>query len=422
MEKNFSVIKGGKEADRSIERREFISGFATDTRLMGVVGMELHWKVYENADGDPADPAGSSSSGESLEQIFYLDCESRNIDSYTECYGQDDIGLQRERIRLVSALGGNIVPITEKEARFMVQSYSGIRDGGRLPEGGTDYTFLLFPMQTVSQAEYDDLASRLCCDIKSANYAVNYYLMRQATPDMRGSAYMAGKVHFSNPEEIKPTDIPEITFPKVFGGAPSTLCVNKISHDKEDPHTYTAESLTERRDGYYITHTSMTISDWPCRVTDAEVTADFHVTDVEAAMIMRRPEFIAVCRVSPGDAGFQPSFSAFSASFTETRYDSGSLYMKFRSDNNHVGKDVYRLNDDIEALYFKTDSDQIVIMAYSADEASLAEFNLIAALIRCDIYTDMRFEFPEPIMYEFIESGFDDFGEFLDFIKNGPIE
>ena len=63
-------------------------------------------------------------------------------------------------------------------------------------------------------------------------------------------------------------------------------------------------------------------------------------------------------------------------------------------------------------------SNQIIIMGFNSNTASLAEFHLISALLHCEIYTENRYEFPEPVLYEFVNSGFDDFNEFLDFITD----
>ena len=418
MKPELSVLRGGntKPMTRSARKYRYVSGYATDTRLMGVVGMELTWKVSENP-LDPGEPPVI------FRQIFYLDCEDQYIDTYYECYGEDDFSLRRERIRLVAALGGNLVPIKEKEARFLIQSYSGMTgDNSRLPEGASSYTFLLFPEQTLSQKDYDALSARICGEIATPNYAVNYYLMRCASLDDRGCAYMHGEAVFPDPEEICPPDMPATDRDRIFPES-STLYQNRISHSHDEPDLYQSESLTERPGkGYFITNCALTISDRPLRINHAEVISEFHITDIEASMIMKRPEFISICQLSSVDEYFHSSFAAFTAPFTETEYDNGRLFIRYKSSNAHVGNRLYRLNDDMEATYFITDQNQIIIMGYTSEEASLAEFNLIAALLHCDIYTENRYEFPEPVLYEFINSGFEDFHEFLDFITDNEEE
>ncbi len=414
MKPELSVLTGGRKrpANRSIKNYRYVAGFATDTRLMGVIGMELTWTFFDQVNSSENEPV-------LFRQIFYLDCEDRFIDTYYESYGPDDAALRKERNRLVASLGGSFVPVSEKEARFLIQSYSGITGSSiRLPEGGSSYTFLLFPEQTLTQSEYDALASRICGEIATPYFAVNYYLMRCASLDERGIAYMQGSVRFPDPDRIHPSDQPISLQDRLFDKS-ATLYQNTIRHSHENADLYQSEALTERSDGaYFITNCSLTISDKPLLVSHAEAVSEFRITDIEAAMILKHPEFISICVLSAEDAYFRSSFSSFTAYFTETAYESGRLYVKYRNHNGHAGNRVFRLNDDVEAAYFLTDTLQIIVMGYTSEEASLAEFNLIAALLHCDIYTENRYEFPEPVLYEFMNSGIDDFNEFLDFITD----
>ena len=64
----FTVIKGGSEPD--FGTRRFLSAYITDTRLMGVVGLQIHWERLE--DGGAAD----------FYQLFYYDAEEYGLDSY----------------------------------------------------------------------------------------------------------------------------------------------------------------------------------------------------------------------------------------------------------------------------------------------------------------------------------------------------
>ena len=59
---NFKLIKGGAEEPKitSLENRRFVSAFVTDTRLMGVVALSFHWKIF------------SSEVWEDFYQFFYL--------------------------------------------------------------------------------------------------------------------------------------------------------------------------------------------------------------------------------------------------------------------------------------------------------------------------------------------------------------
>ena len=77
MEHNrFTLIKGGNES--GFEQRRFVSAEITDTRLMGVVGLHIHWEVKEAGDWN------------SFHQFFYFDAEEYGLDSYRSYRGEDE--------------------------------------------------------------------------------------------------------------------------------------------------------------------------------------------------------------------------------------------------------------------------------------------------------------------------------------------
>ena len=180
MKPNFTVIRGGKSLSPECRGRKFVSGYATNTRLMGVIGLELKWDVVED------------SQVKTLNQIFYLDAEEFGLESYTEAYGDNPHLIAAERRRLIGALGGSVVPVTEEEARFLIQSYVKINKKFKqeLAEGYENYKFLLLPEQTLSLENYESLASRICGHINLPNYILNYFLMRTFAKDIRGAAFL----------------------------------------------------------------------------------------------------------------------------------------------------------------------------------------------------------------------------------------
>ncbi len=180
MRNGFKVIKGGiKFSDDGITRH-FISGYATSTRLMGVIGMDLQWEFI------------SDKFSGLLNQIFYLDAEEYGLESYTEAFGRNPDVIRIERSRLVSSLGGKRVKINEAEARFLLQTYVGTnkRFKQELPEGYDGYKFMLSPVQKLTRDEYYLLFRRISGLKESPNYVINYYLMRTFANDYRGVDFL----------------------------------------------------------------------------------------------------------------------------------------------------------------------------------------------------------------------------------------
>ena len=84
--------------------------------------------------------------------------------------------------------------ITEKEARFILQTYVSIsrKFGEPLPESRDGYSHLLEPVQTLTREEYFRLMDKACGPVESPYFAINYFMMRAVSGDDRGAAYLAG--------------------------------------------------------------------------------------------------------------------------------------------------------------------------------------------------------------------------------------
>ncbi len=81
-------------------------------------------------------------------------------------------------------------------------------------------------------------------------------------------------------------------------------------------------------------------------------------------------------------------------------------------------KKEYRLNEDVLGMYFVSDSGQLISASYSLEEIRQLEIDLELPFGRKLIPT-AKYEFQEPVLYEFIQSGFEDFELFVDAIKTG---
>jgi len=102
----------------------------------------------------------------------------------------------------------------------------------------------------------------------------------------------------------------------------------------------------------------------------------------------------------------------------QTIHENGRLYLEFNKNNDHVNKKIFRLNEDIHGLYFATDFGQLIIATYSLSEIHEIEKTLSKSEISTCIIPTAKYEFKEPILYEFIQSDFDDFSDFLDFLNS----
>ena len=152
----FKVINGGLSESAESSCKEFVSATITDTRLMGVVGMYVHWKLPDNCHLTH------------LHQFFYFDAEETGFDTYRSVLGCGDDSETEEILDvenyLLGGLGGRKINITQREARYMLQSYVALNLRSDLPLPGDtkEYEFMLSSSISLSDPESYVLMCKQC--------------------------------------------------------------------------------------------------------------------------------------------------------------------------------------------------------------------------------------------------------------------
>ncbi|MBR0597985.1 hypothetical protein [Sinanaerobacter chloroacetimidivorans] len=391
-ERKFTVIKGGASVAISNTKRSFISAFITDTRLMGVVGLHIHWEL------------SSLDFISDFHQFFYFDAEEYGFETYKSLIGSDSQELMVVEQALIGGLGGKKVDVTEREAIYLVQKYAEMNQRLSLPmpETKSEYSFLLEEEVTLSKEELEELKDKICTPILTDYQLINYYLMRIFGRDFEAGAYLAA-------EGLPLEDLCEDT------GA--TLCKNSIEeYLDEEGFSYLCESLIEFDGKYKLVVSEITVEGR--KVTSTKKRSSFFVTSAEAAMMLNHPEFITVYEILTDMDDFFQNFAYISANSMQTIHENGRLYLEFNKNNDHVNRKVFRLNEDIHGLYYATDYGQLIIAAYSLIEIHEIERELNKSSVASSIIPTAKYEFKEPILYEFIQSDFEDFTDFLDFLNS----
>lgn len=390
--RNFTLIKGGLSYPHENEKRTFVSAFVTDTRLMGVVGLYIRWNIES---GDfPSD----------FHQFFYFDVEEYGFETYRSISSDDAAEIELIEHALLGGLGSEKINLTQKEATYLLQSYAELNKefSTKLPEGKSEYEFLLTPKIEMTEEERLKLFKKQCTAITSEYQAINYFLMR-----CFGKDYVAA-------EFLIKGDFPV----DVYSDIPiATLCKNTIDLFKnENGISYLCESLIEHDSSYMLIVSEITLS--KLKISSFEKRSSMQVSAVEAAMMLSRSEFVTVYDIVDDLDEFEAHFEPLTTSSLLTIHDSGRLFLSFHSNNDHVGRQTFRLNDDVFGLYYITDLEQLIIAAYSQKEIQIMEDTLQRSDISKLLFPVAKYEFKEPVLYEFIQSGFDDFDDFLDFIKD----
>jgi hypothetical protein len=358
---------------------------------MGVVGLYIHWEIE----------AGSFASD--FHQFFYFDAEEYGFETYRSISGNDMSEISYIEQALMGGLGGQKIDLTQKEAAFLIQSYVNMNRliSAHLPDGQKEYDFILKPEIEMTDKEKRVLFKKQCAPITSTYQAINYFLMRSFGKDYEASKFLS-KGEF--PLDIY-TDIPA-----------ATLCKNTIdTFENAGSVFYLCESLIEHDATYMLIVSEITMTGK--KISSFEKRSVMQVSAVEAAMMLSRPEFVTVYEILSTPEEFDASLSEMTVGTLLTIHEGGRLFLSFNKNNDHVNKQIFRLNEDVFGLYYITEFGQMIIAAYSIKGIHSMEKELRRSALSKSLLPIAKYEFKEPVLYEFIQSDFEDFEEFLDFIK-----
>ena len=178
-----------------------------------------------------------------------------------------------------------------------------------------------------------------------------------------------------------------------------------------------SESLVEvdRLNQYRLVMTEVKTKD--SKVIEARRRSAFTVTTQEVAMMLSRAEFVSVFEVLTDPQFTQELLDELLPTAMKSKHEYGKLYMVFHQNNEHVNQRVFRLNDDIQSLYYMTDFGQLVVGAYTLPSIWEAERLLQRSEIGPVMVPLGKYEFKEPVLLDFVQSDYDDFDDFLDEIR-----
>lgn len=384
MKKKFTIIKGNNNTEDHVNRK-FISAYVTNTRLMGVIGMYIHWKI----------------NGEDLYQLFHFDAEEYGFDNYKSIYGDNKESLYIEKEKMMGGLGGKYLSLKENEARYIFQRFMSIniKNNLPLPEPRSEFTFLYKNKVELEEIERKILMNKICEGITSEYQIINYFLMRS----------------FANDEECVKvlTDGKDIQLYK--GKKPTTLLKNTIEEFvNEEGLSYLCESLIEEKLKYKIEISEIVLNKKGDNlyISEAHSRSSLNVSPTEAAFMLNRPEYINIYEIY-NISDFIDVFKDRKPYALQNLHSTGYLFTEFNTDNRHVKENIYMLNGDIYGVYYITSTGQMIMASYDLDHLDVMEKYFSKGELSEFVSLVERLEFKESILYEFVHSGYDDFFEFL---------
>ena len=382
----FKVLQGGLLSPKEI-LYQFVSAFVTNTRLMGVEVVYIHWRektLYE----------------EDFHQFFYFDGEEYGLENYVSYMGNDQLEIEAIESLLAGGLGGERIGLSEHEARFLVQDYirGSQRLGVKLPIGHEEFAFLLKPPINMGHQERQDLYKKECGPLETKYQAIHYFLMRVFARDFEYADYLSS-------HSLKEKDLyPELS--------PCTLVKNTI---EELNGEYLCESLLDVEGQYYIAVSELILKN--SVIGDFKRHKLFPITPYEAGLLINRIEYITCYDFFADSEAMADGLPNFDAHPFMTTYEKGKLFMLYNSHNDHVKDPVFKIHEDVYGSYFISDYGQILVSSFIRDNLKEMELKIALSDMGIELVPQGRFEFKEPVLYEFIQDDIDDFLDFIDFYK-----
>ena len=390
---NLTLLEGGLGACLG-DGYAFSDGAVTDTRLMGVLGLRLHW-IKDAPGREP----------QNIYQFYYYDIEEIGLDTLTVYVLDTQDEVETATRSCFGGLGAVMWPVTEAEGRWLVHRFvdETRRKKQMLPENIEQARFILNQPAELSDKDIETLMLKTCTLVRTDCGVVNYYLMRLFGKDEAGAALLRAK-------GVPPENFEDVSLP-----GHATFLKNTIENftDRNGRASYLSESLVESYENHWIVVSEIEVVDG--RVTSCRKRSEFKISVPEASMMLSRSEFVTVYEILSEDmTPFDEAFALFSLGTTRTGHETGDMYMEFKPDNLHAEQREFKLSDDIEALYYVTDFGQLIVAAYTLEAIQRAEKRIARDPLAVYVTPTAKYNFAQSILYEFAVSGYTDFSEFLD--------
>ncbi|MCQ2546977.1 MAG: hypothetical protein MJ161_05455 [Clostridia bacterium] len=391
---SIKVIHGGLTADLKVCDKAFCRAYVTNTRLMGVLAIHAEWICTGDNFRFP------------LHQFFYIDCEEAGLETYRSFRGQGSSEMELYEQGLVGGLGSDRIPVSEAELRWLLNHWRIFNEKHSLPLPAKqdEYSFIFEGPAELSYEDRRNVLDKVCVDITSDYQLVNYFLMRCFGRDYEAAGRLTDLTY----------DFPLDLYDSYIK---ATFCKNSIDLEKkygDGSSSYICDSLIEMGGKHKTVISRVVIKDM--KVIGFEHCDSFDISSAEAAMMLKKTEFTNVYEFLLEGDDLEENLGEFIVGLNTimTTHSNGRLFMAFKSTNDHVCERVFMLSNDVRGVYYLTDYGQLILMAYTPEDVSRLEAKLALSPLGQHIVPTARYEFLEPVFFEFINSGFEDFEDFLD--------
>lgn len=409
--RNFYVIKGGLQKKAQTASYRLISAWITDTRLMGVCCIKAHWLAEAGDDTFE------------MFQFFYFDWQEYGLETYESFLGEPDLemleAVETVEHSLASGLGGKKNLITERELRFLVQSFAefNAKRGIPMPQKSSEFDFLLKPQFNLSDEEQHSLICKECTKISSPMQVMNYFLMRCFARDFEGAKLLTKNyVRTDLFSEFAAADMLRNSIKEAPDDAGSNSDYYATSSDTDfgtfnTRKTYTCESLLEFDAKYYLVATRITLEGR--KVVKYERLSAFRISLWESSLMLTQPEYVTVYDVAGDLSGFDTKTFSLLKTGLLSQHECGKLFSVFYPSNAHLAQSTYYMYDDLFGICYVLDSGQIVLASRSYENILKLEKELEESRYGPSLVLVSKYEFNHSLIHDFVNRNYEDFEDFL---------
>lgn len=349
---------------------EFLKAYATNSRLMGVIGIRMHYRTKAD---------------KKLTLFFHLDFEEYGFDRFevSEINNIDKITQS-----VMGGLGAELIELSLEEASTLI--YSAITVGDKylndIPIDFYDYEYLI---DEDCEDVTPKLLEKVCINTRTDEELINYFMMRTVGRDydIRDMLLSADNIEYSLVDE------------------PTVLLKNEVTKSED---CYLAKSIIDYYDSYKMIISEIRIKN--NKVLSSRLVDEMTMTCKEASFQLNKTEYLTVFYVeSPVE--FKIYLEGIKPELLKNIYHSGDLYTEFNKTNDHVNQNSYYLNGDVYGSYYVTNEHHIVISCFDHDKLIKVKNELLKSFSMINELAELKADVP--ILYDFITSNNFDFFTFL---------
>ena len=359
--------------------KKFKRAFCTNTRLMGTMMLMVEWLEELDIDREPDQGNENRNMEEKsldfnrdkaiVSHVFILDAEGLGI---SDLYILRDMNQDSRDLyyrKKYGGLGGVNIDLTEDQVAYLVKKYSRKNEWYKkpLPDGFEEVYQDFYEACDTKSVDASGLFDSLCKEMESEYEFVNYMVMRFVARDWDGL------LHYSGSELVAASHISQIN---------GALLYNHIERKSTD--RYLCRAIYEDIDGYY----------------DANIVVNIAHEDVDEDKLVYY------------DKPNKYSLRSFMVMSKEEIYENGILFTQYYQDNSHLDNQVYLINNDLMFNIFLTEN-ILYLATFDLDTRSFVDYVFKDSLSGYFSLVD-SLEFEQNVLFDFVESGNDDFYDFLD--------